>query len=316
MRRPPVRSRRSSKRQGTCPVSGLTSRTNLMENLRSARGGTLASKNQTLNKRQFIQYEPALVAELNDVKPKSQSVSARMLTLLYKRLSFWSRYAKHIHNGRRYFWKSIDELSEELQYSQKQISRGLKALVELGLIIREKLNKHNWKHTYYYYLPHSVHTAEEVSTNTRRSRSSYRDTSSNRSTRPSSSTYRARRPEPAAVRPEHQQFISQEKRQQETAGTAAGDTGASVEGSGAPVAAGVPIGTLTPAAGTGFGASSSCRTTSPNPSAARRTKCPHHLSLEDNSILNIHLKQIVEKCLDYGKTGIKPLTERRIGLIA
>jgi DNA-binding MarR family transcriptional regulator len=288
-------------------VSGLTSRTNLMENLRSARGGTLASKNQTLNKRQFIQYEPALVAELNEVKTKSQSVSARMLTLLYKRLSFWSRYAKHIHNGRRYFWKSIDELSEELQYSQKQISRGLKALVELGLIIREKLNKHNWKHTYYYYLPHSVHTAEEVSTNSSRSRSSYRDTSSNRSTRPSSSTYRARRPEPAAIRPEHQQFIPEERRQQETAVPAAGGTGAPVEGSGAPVAAGVPIGTPAPAAGTGFGASSSCRTTSPNPSAVRRTKCPH-LSIEDNSILDIHLRQIVERCMLIGKYGIKPLT--------
>ena len=299
-------------------MSGLTSRTNLMENLRSARGGTLASKNQTLNKRQFIQYEPALVAELNDVKPKSQSVSARMLTLLYKRLSFWSRYAKHIHNGRRYFWKSIDELSEELQYSQKQISRGLKALIELGLIIREKLNKHNWKHTYYYYLPHSVHTAEEVSTNSRSSsRSSSMDTHrTNRSTRPSSSTYRARRPESAAVRPEHQQFISQEKRQQERAGTAAGGTRAPVEGSGAPVGSmRIHRGTPAPAAGTGFGASSSCRSTSPNSSAARRTKCPH-LSIEDNSILNIHLKQIVEKCLDYGKTGIKPLTGRGIGFAA
>ena len=288
-----------------------------MENLRSARGGTLASKNRSLNKRQFIQYEPALAAELNETKPRSQSVSARMLTLLYKRLSFWSRYAKHIHNGRRYFWKSIDELSEELQYSQKQVSRGLKALVELGLIIREKLNKHNWKHTYYYYLPHSVHIAEEVSTNSRssRGRSSYRDTSSNRNTRPSSSTYRARRPEPAAVRPEHQQFIPEERRQQEAAGTAAGDTGAPVEGSGVPVAAGVPIGTPTSAAGTGFGVSSSCRTTATNSSAALRTKCPH-LSIEDNSILNIHLKQIVEKCLDYGKTGVKPLTGRGIGFAA
>jgi hypothetical protein len=36
------------------------------------------------------------------------------------------------------------------------------------MIKREKLNKHNWKHTYYYYLPKSVHTAEpEASTATR-----------------------------------------------------------------------------------------------------------------------------------------------------
>jgi hypothetical protein len=131
-----------------------------MENPHPARGGTLASKRQTFNKKQFIQYEPDLVEELNDKKTKNQSVSGRLLTLLYKRLSFWSRYAKHQFNGRRYFWKSIPELSEELQYSEKQVGRGLKALEELGMIKREKLNKHNWKHTYYYYLPKSVHTAE------------------------------------------------------------------------------------------------------------------------------------------------------------
>ena len=106
-------------------------------------------KNKTSIKRSFIQYETDLVQELNDKKSDKQSVSGRLLCLLYKRLSFWSRYAKHTHNGRRYFWKSISELSEELSYSEKQVSRGLRSLVELGLIIREKLNKKNWKHTYY-----------------------------------------------------------------------------------------------------------------------------------------------------------------------
>ena len=291
-----------------------------MENLRSARGGTPASKNQSAYKKAFIKYEPHLVEELNNKKTKNQSVSGRLLTLLYNRLNFWSRYSQFRHNGRRFFYKSIAELSIELSYSEKQISRGLKALVELGLIIREKLNKHNWKHTYYYYLPHSVHTAEEVSTNSSRSRSSYRDTSSNRSTRPSSSTYRARRPEPAAVRPEHQQFIPEERRQQETAGTAAGGTGAPVEGSGAPVGS-MRIHRGTPAAavpaGTGFGASSpsgsGCRSTTPNRSAADLPECLLPYSIEDNSILDLQLKQIVERCLDYGKTGIKPLTEGGIG---
>jgi len=148
-----------------------------MENPHPARGGTLASKRQTFNKKQFIQYEPDLVEELNDKKTKNQSVSGRLLTLLYKRLLFWSRYSKHKHNNRRYFWKSIPELSKELQYSEKQVARGLKALVELGMIVREKLNKHNWKHTYYYYLPHSVHTAEPEATTTRTS-SSIRSTTS------------------------------------------------------------------------------------------------------------------------------------------
>ena len=148
-----------------------------MENPHKARGGTLASKRQTFNKKQFIQYEPDLVEELNDKKTKNQSVSGRLLTLLYNRLSFWSRYAKHQFNGRRYFWKSIPELSEELQYSEKQVGRGLKALEELGMIKREKLNKHNWKHTYYYYLPKSVHTAEPETHSTRTS-SSIRSTTS------------------------------------------------------------------------------------------------------------------------------------------
>ena len=148
-----------------------------MENPHPARGGTLASKRQTFNKKQFIQYEPDLVEELNDKKTKNQSVSGRLLTLLYKRLLFWSRYAKHQHKGRRYFWKSIPELSEELQYSEKQVGRGLKSLEELGMIRREKLNKHNWKHTYYYYLPKSVHTAEPEASSTRTT-SSIRSTTS------------------------------------------------------------------------------------------------------------------------------------------
>jgi len=45
------------------------------------------------------------------------------------------------------------------------------------MIVREKLNKHNWKHTYYYYLPHSVHTAEPAPTSTRTT-SSIRSTTS------------------------------------------------------------------------------------------------------------------------------------------
>ena len=148
-----------------------------MENPHPARGGTLASKRQTFNKKQFIQYEPDLVEELNDKKTKNQSVSGRLLTLLYKRLLFWSRYSRHLFNGRRYFWKTISELSTEIQYSEKQVGRGLKALEELGMIKREKLNKHNWKHTYYYYLPKSVHTAEPEPT-TNRTPSSIRSTSS------------------------------------------------------------------------------------------------------------------------------------------
>ena len=87
-------------------------------------------------------------------------VSGTLLSLVFSRLRFWSQYAKHKHNGKRYFWKSTEELGNEINYSRKQVERAIKVLLELGMIIREKLNKRNWKQVYYYFLPHSPHTVE------------------------------------------------------------------------------------------------------------------------------------------------------------
>ena len=108
----------------------------------------------------FVKYEPELAEELSIKKPKNCLVSGTLLSLVYQRLSFWGRYAKHKHNGKRYFWKSTEELGNEIKYSRKQVERAIKVLLELGMIIREKLNKRNWKQVYYYFLPHSPHTAE------------------------------------------------------------------------------------------------------------------------------------------------------------
>jgi predicted transcriptional regulator len=108
----------------------------------------------------FVKYEPELAEELSIKKPKNCLVSGTLLSLVYQRLSFWSVYAKHKHNGKRYFWKSTEELGNEIKYSRKQVERAIKVLLELGMIIREKLNKRNWKQVYYYFLPHSRHTAE------------------------------------------------------------------------------------------------------------------------------------------------------------
>ena len=131
-----------------------------MRNTLASRAGFPATKNQKAYKEPFIQYFPSQAEELNDKKSKEHKVSGRFLSLLYNRLLFWSRYSKFIHNGKRFFFKSAHELSQEIFASTKQIYRGLKALVELGLIERHKLNKHNWKHTYYYHLKHSVHTKD------------------------------------------------------------------------------------------------------------------------------------------------------------
>ena len=116
---------------------------------------SLVSKN-----RSFIKYEVEAVAEMEAVKPENSLVSGRLLSLLYTRLHFWSKYATHKHKNKRFFYKSIKELGEELGYSAKQISRALFALLELGLIIREKLAKHRYFQVWFYHLPKSTHTAE------------------------------------------------------------------------------------------------------------------------------------------------------------
>jgi DNA-binding MarR family transcriptional regulator len=264
-----------------------------MENPHPARGGTLASKRQTFNKKQFIQYEPDLVEELNDKKTKNQSVSGRLLTLLYKRLLFWSRYSKHKHNNRRYFWKSIPELSEELQYSEKQVARGLKALVELGMIVREKLNKHNWKHTYYYYLPHSVHTAEPEATTTRTSSSIRSTTSSScggsgRSAAVGGASTST--PVPAA----------------------AGASGGAVAG--ARGTGGAPNGTAGSDLPTHPSKVSSLSAGAVQPKGQHRTR--HFESINNQKktpLLENQLQTIVERCLDYAINPPKPLTGRGIG---
>ena len=108
----------------------------------------------------IVAYNPALAEELSIKKPENSRVSGRLLALCYQQLSYWSKFAKHKHKGKRYFWKSQEELSQELGVSTKQINRALKALLELGLIVREKLHKRFWKQTFFYFLPKSPHTAE------------------------------------------------------------------------------------------------------------------------------------------------------------
>lgn len=108
----------------------------------------------------FIKYEPEAVNDMVSIKPPNSNVSGRLLSLLYNRLLFWSKYAKHTFKNKRFFFKSISSLGEELSYSTKQISRALKVLLELKLIIRHKLLQHRYYQVYFYHLPKSPHTVE------------------------------------------------------------------------------------------------------------------------------------------------------------
>jgi DNA-binding MarR family transcriptional regulator len=252
---------------------------------RRSRAGIPATQNspQIIKKKQFIQYEPELAEEFKEKKSNNQSVSGRLLTLLYKRLLFWSRYAKHQYEGRRYFWKSISELSEELSYSTKQISRGLKSLEELGMIRREKLNKHNWKHTYYYYLPKSVHTPEpEPATATR--------TTSSNGTRFSSSNSTSGGSEPVGT-PLRQSSTTHHNSTRTT-----------------------PVGTEPRSVGTGGSGGGSHRAEPLKPFRQRQSgQNVSFISTKNNPLLENQLRQVVEKCLDYGITPPKALTGRGLG---
>jgi DNA-binding MarR family transcriptional regulator len=260
---------------------------------RRSRAGVPATKNppQIIKKKQFIQYEPELAEEFKEKKTNNQSVSGRLLTLLYKRLLFWSRYAKHQYEGRRYFWKSISELSEELSYSTKQISRGLKSLEELGMIKREKLNKHNWKHTYYYYLPKSVHTAEpEASTATR--------TTSSNGTRLGSSNSTFGGSEPAGTTLPQSSTHSTQTTHQSTHST----TRTAL------------VGTQPRSVGTGGSGGGSHRSEPLKPFRQRQSgQNVSFISRENNPLLENQLRQIVEKCLDYSINPPKALTGGGLG---
>jgi hypothetical protein len=140
-----------------------------MENTLPSRGRFSASASQPATNH-FVKYEPALVEQLKEAKPAGCKVSGRLLSLLYSRLLFWSRYSKWKGaDGKRYFWKSIAELSEEISFSTKQIERALYVLLELGMIVREKLAKHHYRQVWFYHLPKSPHTADiETNTSTHR----------------------------------------------------------------------------------------------------------------------------------------------------
>ena len=108
----------------------------------------------------FIKYEPELAEKLANSKKAGVSVSGRCLSIVFSRMLYWSRFAKHRFEKKLFFWKSQKELAEETGFSEKQINRALKALVDLGLLIREKFHKRFWRQVYFYHVPISPFTKE------------------------------------------------------------------------------------------------------------------------------------------------------------
>ena len=122
--------------------------------------GSSISSIDTQDTSYFIQYHPELAERFSKLKGNTYSVSGRCLSIVFSRMLYWSRFAKHKFKGKLFYWKNQAELSKETFFSIKQINRALKVLVEMGLIIREKIMKHRYFQCYFYHIPVSPFTKE------------------------------------------------------------------------------------------------------------------------------------------------------------
>lgn len=220
----------------------------------------------------FIKYEPELAETFSQQKSTTVSVSGRCLSIVYSRLNYWSRYAKHRFKGKLFFWKSQKELSEETGFSIKQINRSLKALVELGMIVREKFHKKYWRQTYFYHLPLSRFTKEMDG-----------------SPRPGTSSLGSCRG-----------GTPQQLQERDARGAIGGPQGASPIGAPttAPMAAGAP------APATYIPSPQASRKISGGKGFGRKgAKCPTPTQEQSTSIKQT-LQSIVEKCQSYGNEDI------------
>jgi len=129
------------------------------ENLNGSNGSGAIETIDPNDNSYFIQYHPE-VAEKLSKHNSTYSVSGRCLSIVASRMIYWSRYAKWRYNGKLFYFKNQTELSEETGFSVKQINRALKVLVELGIVIREKFQKHYYRQVYFYHIPSSPYTKE------------------------------------------------------------------------------------------------------------------------------------------------------------
>jgi hypothetical protein len=241
----------------------------------------------------FIQYQPELAEKLSQ-HTSNYSVSGRCLSIVFSRMLYWSRYSKWRFQGKLWYWKNQTELSEETGFSVKQINRALKVLVELGIILREKFQKHYYRQVYFYHIPTSPHT-KELKQPTRTSSSSSRSTRTSRTGSGCSQSPQQfhRRSGGAVARPEAALVVSSR----------------------------VPAGSGAPAAAAAGSASGKVQQNSPGSRStihqtkgfgSMGTKCPNQ-SQEFQSSIKQSLLSIVEKCKSYGDIDIY---RERFGLVA
>jgi hypothetical protein len=241
----------------------------------------------------FIQYQPELAEKLSQ-HTSNYSVSGRCLSIVFSRMLYWSRYSKWRFQGKLWYWKNQTELSEETGFSVKQINRALKVLVELGIILREKFQKHYYRQVYFYHIPTSPHT-KELKQPTRTSSSSSRSTRTSRTGSGCSQSPQQfhRRSGGAVARPEAALVVSSR----------------------------VPAGSGAPAAAAAGSASGKVQQNSPGSRstihqtkgfASMGTKCPNQ-SQELQSSIKQSLLSIVEKCKSYGDIDIY---REKFGLVA
>ena len=218
----------------------------------------------------FIQYHPEIAEKLSKHN-STYSVSGRCLSIVMSRMLYWSRYAKHRFQGKLWYWKNQTELGEETGFSIKQINRALKVLVELGLLVREKFQKHYYRQVYFYHVPSSPHTKEVKQT----TRSTTRSTSTGSG------------------------GLHQQQRFHGAPGGAAARRPESVVVTSTPVAFGAPGGAP--------GGSGATKTTSKidqsKESRSTGTKCPNQTQ-ENQSLIKQSLLNIIEKCNSYGQKDI------------
>jgi len=254
------------------------------ENLNSSNGSDAIGTIDPNDTSYFIQYHPEIAAKLSKHN-STYSVSGRCLSIVASRMIYWSRYAQHRFQGKLWYWKNQTELSEETGFSIKQINRALKVLVELGIIIREKFQKHYYRQVYFYHIPSSPYTKElKASSRTSRNPSS----GSTRSSR-SSSGHQPQR-----------QFHSR--------------SGGAVARAEAVVITSVPAASGAPATGVSAGSAGPKTTRTIHQSKGFGSigpKCPN-VSIKSPTSIKQSLLSIVEKCKSYGDIDIY---KERFGLV-
>jgi DNA-binding transcriptional ArsR family regulator len=78
------------------------------------------------------------------------STLGRSAASLYGYLSRWMPYAKYVHDGKYWVFRTLEQMADDLGLSIATIRRAIEKLVDAGLIIKEQLLKHKYQRVMYY----------------------------------------------------------------------------------------------------------------------------------------------------------------------